>query len=156
MQFSGQSLEWTDPQTGKKLVPHVIEPAVGVTRMFLMALADAYTEDEENGRVVLKLAPALAPYKVAVFPLLGNKPELIEKAKALYDGLKTQFVCVWDDRGNIGKRYAYQDEVGTPYCVTVDFDSLTDESVTVRDRDTGEQQRLGIDKLPEFLSKRLM
>lgn len=154
MKFSGKSLEYTDPVTSEKFVPHVIEPAVGVGRMFLMSLVDAYTEEEN--RVVLKLNPKLAPYKVAVFPLLANKPDLIEKARALYLNLKSQFPCVWDDRGNIGKRYMAQDEIGTPWCVTVDFQTLEDETVTVRDRDTAGQERVKISSLEKYISEKLI
>jgi glycyl-tRNA synthetase len=155
IKHSGAKLEYTDPQSGEKFVPHVIEPAVGVNRLFLMILADAYWRDEENNRVVLKLDPKLAPYKVAVFPLLKNKPELVEKAEEVYQMLKTKWPVIWDERGNIGKRYLYQDEMGTPYCVTVDFDSLEDGAVTVRDRNTTKQDRVSIDKLEEYLSELL-
>ena len=153
MEFSGQSLEYTDPVTNKKFIPHVIEPAVGVGRIFLMLLSDSYTEEEN--RIVLKLNPKIAPYKVAVFPLLANKPELVEKAREIYKNLKSQFNCAWDDRGNIGKRYLAQDEIGTPWCVTVDFDSLTDEKVTVRDRDTAKQERVEISELEKYFSEKL-
>lgn len=153
IEHSGQSLEYTDPHTGKKLVPHVIEPAVGINRIFFMALCDAYTEEEN--RVVLKLSPKLAPYKIAVFPLLGNKENLIDKAKEIYDELKSDFMSAWDDRGNIGKRYASQDEIGTPYCVTVDFQTLEDNTVTIRDRDTAKQERVEISKLREFFDKNI-
>jgi glycyl-tRNA synthetase len=152
MTESGQSLEYTDAD-GKKFIPHVIEPAVGIGRLFLMALIDAYYENDD--RVILKLSPKIAPYKVAVFPLLGNKPELIEKAKSLYDSLKENYMAAWDDRGNIGKRYAAQDEIGTPFCVTVDFDTLENDTVTIRDRDTGSQERISIDKLPAYLQNKL-
>ena len=152
---AGKTLEINDPETNEKVVPHVIEPAVGINRLFLMVLNDAYVEDGE--RIVLKLHPRLAPYKVAVFPLLKNKPELTEKAQEVYKLLKDSIdgIVVWDDRGNIGKRYLAQDEVGTPFCVTVDFDTLEDDAVTVRDRDTAVQKRVGIDQLPEYLFKRL-
>lgn len=146
-QFSGQSLEYTDPNTGEKFIPHVIEPAVGVNRLFLMMLADAYFEDSEKNRVVLTLKSDLTPYRVAVFPLLKNKPELVAKAREVYEVLKQHVPATWDDRGNIGKRYLYQDEIGTPYCVTVDFDSLEDDTVTVRHRDNAVQHRLKIDDL---------
>ncbi|MSU54637.1 MAG: glycine--tRNA ligase, partial [Candidatus Staskawiczbacteria bacterium] len=112
--------------------PHVIEPTFGLDRSLLVVLLSAYIEEE--GRIVLKLKPSLAPYKVAVFPLLKNKPELVAKAKEIYDDLKKEFAVAWDDRGNIGKRYYSQDEIGTPYCVTVDFDTLEKGEVTVRDR----------------------
>jgi glycyl-tRNA synthetase len=158
MKFSGVDLSYTDPTTGKKLVPHVIEPAVGINRLMAMVMLDAYTE--EGDRVFLKLKPRLAPYKVAVFPLLANKPQLVEAARAIYDDLLKNFTVAWDDRGNIGKRYYAQDEIGTPFCITVDFDTLGDDgkgaaenigTVTVRDRDTGTQERVAIDKLQEFL-----
>lgn len=155
MMHSGKSLEYIDPQTGHKLIPHVIEPAVGINRIFLMILTDAYDFDEANQRVVLKISPQLAPYKVAVFPLLKNKPELITTARAIYDSLRGQFAMVWDERGNIGKRYLAQDEIGTPYCVTIDFQTLEDQSVTVRHRDTTQQERVPSNKLPEFLNQQL-
>ncbi len=154
MQFSGKSLEYVDSVTGRKFIPHVIEPAVGVNRLFLMILADAY-DGSDKERVVLKLDPKIAPYKVAVFPLLGNKPELIKKAREIYENLKPKFMTSWDDRGNIGKRYAAQDEIGTPYCITVDFDTPKDDMVTIRDRDTAKQERVSIDKIEEFLQNKL-
>lgn len=145
MKFSGEDMSITDPHTQKKIIPHVIEPAVGVDRLLLMALCDAYYEDEK--RTVLKLHPKLAPYKVAVFPLLPNKEALVNKAKEVFSTLQSHFPAVWDDRGNIGKRYLYQDEIGTPWCVTVDFQTLEDGTVTVRDRDSGEQERVAINDL---------
>lgn len=151
MQYSNKDLSITDPQTGKKIMPHVIEPAVGINRMFLMLLSDSYVEEE--GRIVLKLNPRLAPYKVAVFPLLANKPELVEKAKKIYKDLSAHFVTVFDGRGNIGKRYFAQDEIGTPFCITVDFDSLKDNTVTIRDRDTMKQERIKIENLEEYIKK---
>ncbi len=160
MEHSGQSLEYVDPMTGKKFIPHVIEPAVGVNRLFLMLLVDSYFEDSSAGseqvRVVLKLNPRIAPYKIAVFPLLANKPELLDKAQNVYNELKKNFVVAWDARGNIGKRYFAQDEIGTPWCVTVDFDTLEDNTVTVRDRDTGKQERMAIDKLTEYFQNELL
>ena len=119
----------------------------------LFFLIDSYTEDGE--RVILKLNPKLAPYKVAVFPLLKNKPELVEKAREVYFDLKKSFNTVWDERGNIGKRYFAQDEIGTPWCVTIDFQSLDDGTITVRDRDTAKQERVSIDKLQEYFNNRL-
>jgi len=119
----------------------------------LFFLIDAYKEEGE--RVFLKLNPKLAPYKVAVFPLLKNKPELVEKAREIYQTLKKDFVVTWDDRGNIGKRYFAQDEIGTPWCVTVDFQSLDDATITVRDRDTAKQERINIDKLTEYFQNGL-
>lgn len=155
MKHSGQSLEYTDPYTNKKFIPHVIEPAVGINRLFLMILCDAYHYDEKNKRTVLKLAPNLAPYKAAVFPLLKNKPELVAKAKEIFNQLKKKHRLAWDDRGNIGKRYLYQDEIGTPVCITVDFDTLEDDSVTVRDRNTTKQNRISISKLESYLADML-
>jgi glycyl-tRNA synthetase len=153
--LSGQSLEYTDPQTGEKFIPHVIEPAVGVNRLFLMILTDAYWFDEAKQRTVLKLKPSLAPYKVAVFPLVRNKPEIMDQAKAVFSLMANKFSCQFDDRGNIGKRYLYQDEVGTPYCVTVDYQTLEDQTVTIRDRDTAEQTRIRVDQLAEYIENRI-
>jgi glycyl-tRNA synthetase len=146
---------YRDAQTGESFWPHVIEPSLGVDRTLLAVLLSAYKEDGD--RVVLKLPPKIAPYKAAVFPLLANKEPLVKAARAIYDDLRKQFVVAWDDRGNIGKRYYAQDEIGTPYCITVDFDTLGEEdgakkgTVTVRDRDTGKQERVAIDKLALFL-----
>lgn len=148
---SGQSLEYADPITGDKFIPHVIEPAVGVNRLFLAVLCDSYHQDQDKQRTVLSLKPHLAPYQAAIFPLLKNKPELVAKAKAVHDALQKDFAVTWDDRGNIGKRYLSQDEIGTPYCITVDFDTLLDNTVTIRHRDTADQQRLPIDQLAQFL-----
>lgn len=140
--------------------PWVIETSGGVDRATLFFLIDSYREDPSAGsgqvaRVILKLHPKLSPYKVAVFPLLANKPELVEKAKAIYKTLNTKYYCAFDDRGNIGKRYFAQDEIGTPWCVTVDFDTLKDDTVTVRDRDTAKQERIAIDKLTEYFENKL-
>lgn len=155
--FSGQDLTITDPETGEKVLPHVIEPAVGINRLLLMTMVNAYNEEGEGDekRVFLKLPPKLAPYKVAVFPLLKNKPELVEGARKLYHDLKKHFTVAWDERGNIGKRYYAQDEIGTPFCVTFDFDSLTDDSVTIRDRDSMKQERINIAELNNYISKRI-
>lgn len=147
---SGKSMEYRDKKTGEVYVPHVIEPSIGVERLFLAVIANAYTEDEINGesRLVLKLPENLAPYKYCVSPLLKNKPELVAKAKEVYDILKAKYSFVtWDDSGNIGKRYRKQDEIGTPKCVVIDFDTLEDNTVTIRDRDTTEQERVNIEKL---------
>lgn len=151
---SGKDLKVVDSQTGKKVLPHVIEPAVGVNRIFLMALSDAYVEEEN--RIVLKLLPSIAPYKVAVFPLLANKPELMAKAKEIYNDLLQSFYVNFDSRGNIGKRYLAQDEIGTPYCITVDFESLEKDTVTVRDRDTMEQIRIPVSELRGFIAQKLL
>jgi glycyl-tRNA synthetase len=144
---------YEDKDTGEKFYPHVIEPTFGVDRSVLAVLLDAYKEEEE--RVVLKLKPSLAPYKVAVFPLLKNKPELVEKAKEIYYQLKKEFTVAFDDRGNIGKRYYSQDEIGTPFCVTIDFDTLEKDDVTVRDRDTMKQERIKANELADFLKNKL-
>jgi glycyl-tRNA synthetase len=152
-EFSKKELSIVDPQTNKKIVPHVIEPAVGINRLLLMTLLDSYVEDGE--RVILKLNPKLAPYKVAVFPLLANKENLVTEARKIYESLKKEMMVAWDDRGNIGKRYFAQDEAGTPFCVTVDFQSLEDNTVTVRDRDTAKQDRIEISNLQEYLQSKL-
>lgn len=151
---SGKELKVVDSQTGKKTLPHVIEPAVGINRIFLMALSDAY--EETDSRTVLKLSPKLAPFKAAVFPLLANKPELMSKAQEIYQDLSQSFYINFDARGNIGKRYLAQDEIGTPYCITVDFDTLESDTVTVRDRDTMEQVRMKISELRNFLAQKLV
>ena len=147
---SGKSMEYRDKKTNETFVPHVIEPSFGVERLVMAVLTSAYTEDEVNGdkRIVLKLAENLAPYRFCVSPLLKNKPELVAKAKEVYEALLNKYGNVtWDDSGNIGKRYRKQDEIGTPKCVVVDFDTLEDDTVTVRDRDTTEQVRIKIEEL---------
>lgn len=138
---------------GKASYPHVIEPTWGVDRTLLVVLLDAYHEDGD--RAVLKLKPKLAPYKAAVFPLLANKPPLVEAARKIYDDLRQHFMVAWDDRGNIGKRYYSQDEIGTPFCITVDFDSLEKGDVTVRDRDTAKQERIAISGLREYIQGKI-
>ncbi len=135
------------------VVPHVVEPTFGVSRTVLALLCDAYTEEKD--RTVLKLKPALAPYKVAVFPLLANKPKLVKKAREVFDLLKNEFATTWDDRGNIGKRYYSQDEIGTPFAITVDFDTLKQNDVTLRDRDTMKQERIKIKDLVKVLKEKL-
>ena len=147
---SGKNMEYRDKNTGETFIPHVIEPSIGVERLFLAILSSAYTEEENDGktRILLKLPENLAPYHFCVSPLLKNKPELVEKARAVYDMLREKYGNVtWDDSGNIGKRYMKQDEIGTPKCVVVDFDTLEDGTVTVRDRDTTEQVRVKIEEL---------
>lgn len=144
---AGKSMDYTIKGTNTKFVPHVIEPSFGVERAVMAVMSAAYTEDEVNGekRIVMKFPEHLAPVKYCVSPLLKNKPELVEKAREVYQILKKKHGNVmWDDNGNIGKRYRRQDEIGTPYCVVVDFDSLEDNSVTIRDRDTTEQRRVAI------------
>ncbi|MCK4635356.1 MAG: glycine--tRNA ligase [Candidatus Moranbacteria bacterium] len=152
--FSGKDLSYRDPKTNEKFIPHVVETSVGADRTFLAVITDAYTEEkleEGNERVVLKFPKKLAPIKAAIFPLLKNKPELVEKAKEVYNSLKSEFMCEFDDNGNIGKRYRRQDEIGTPYCVTIDFDTLETGEVTVRDRDTMEQENVKIEDLRDYL-----
>ena len=150
--LSAHGLSYVD-EKGEKFTPWTIETSGGIDRSLLFFLIDAYSVDGE--RKVLKLHPRLAPYKVAVFPLLANKPELVEKAGEIYKTLRKDFMVAWDDRGNIGKRYFAQDEAGTPYCVTVDFQTLEDSAVTVRDRDSAKQERVKIDKLSEYFSGKL-
>lgn len=150
-EFSGEDMSYLDPETNERYLPWDIETSAGVDRSILFLLLDSYTEDET--RVFLKLHPQLAPFTVAVFPLVANKPELVEKARRIYESLKTDYMVSWDDRGNIGKRYAAQDEIGTPWCVTVDYQTLEDGTVTVRDRDTAEQERVSIDKLTSYLQE---
>ena len=147
---SGKSMDYRDKVTNEVFVPHVIEPSIGVERLMLAVLSTAYTEDEVNGekRIVLKLPENLAPYRFCVSPLLKNKPELVEKARGVYQMLREKYVNVtWDDSGNIGKRYRKQDELGTPKCIVIDFDTLEDDTVTIRDRDTTEQVRVKISEL---------
>jgi glycyl-tRNA synthetase len=151
--FSGQELAYVDPKSGEKFVPHVVEPTFGVNRTALVVLIDAYCQQGE--RVVLKIDPGLSPYKVAVFPLLANKPELIAKAREVYRSLKSKFTVAWDARGNIGKRYYSQDEIGTPYCLTIDFETLENNDLTVRERDSANQIRVKLDRLEETLKKLL-
>ena len=154
--FSGKDLRYHDPLTGKRLYPHVVEPSLGVDRTLLAILFSAYHEEEVKGkkRLVLKLKPQLAPYKVAVFPLLANKKELVAKARRVYEDLKPKFKVAWDERGNIGKRYFSQDEIGTPWCITIDFQTLDDETVTIRDRDTTKQERIKINKITDIIKRR--
>ena len=148
---SGKSMEYTIKGTNEKFVPHVIEPSFGVERALMAVLSSAYREDEQNGskRVYLALPEHLAPVKFAVSPLLKNKPELVEKAREIYASLskKNPGRVMWDDNGNIGKRYRRQDEIGTPHCVVIDFQTLEDDTVTVRERDTTEQRRVNIKDL---------
>jgi glycyl-tRNA synthetase len=147
---SGKDLTYFEDATRERYLPYVIESSVGVGRMFMAVLTDAYHKEELNGeeRVVLKLKPSLAPYRAAISPLLKNKPELVDKAREVYSLLKKEYGNVmWDDNGNIGKRYRRQDEIGTPYCITIDFQTLEDNTVTLRDRDSAEQVRVGIQEI---------
>ncbi|MBI4239578.1 glycine--tRNA ligase [Candidatus Uhrbacteria bacterium] len=152
-EYSGKDLRYTDPQTQEKYLPHVIEPTFGVDRTLLAVLSEHFYEEED--RIVLKLPTPLAPYKTAVFPLLANKPQLVEKAQELLSDLSTTYPIAWDDRGNIGKRYYAQDEIGTPFCITVDFETLDTDTVTVRDRDSMKQERIAIHELKEYLKEKL-
>ena len=161
MEASGQKLEYIEPD-GTRFIPHVLEPSFGVGRAFTAVLSEAYTEDEMNGepRVYLKLPAHLAPYRAAVSPLLKNKPELVAKAREVFAVLKKEFGNIaWDDNGNVGKRYRRQDEIGTPACIVIDFETLGQEdpslkdTVTVRDRDTGEQTRVAVADLVAYLKK---
>lgn len=152
-EYSGQNMKYRDPQSGDEYIPWVIETSGGVDRATLFFLLDAYSE--ENGKVILKLHPKLSPFKAAVFPLLSNKPDLVKLAKKIYLDLKKDFMVTWDERGNIGGRYASQDEIGTPLCVTVDFQSLEDKTVTVRDRDTSKQERIKLVDLSSYINSKL-
>ncbi|MCU0667517.1 MAG: glycine--tRNA ligase, partial [Patescibacteria group bacterium] len=150
MKYSGTDLNYTDPISQEKYIPWVLETSMGMGRIFLAVMCDAYTvEDMGEGqtRTVLKLKPELAPVRYAVFPLLKNKPELVTRAFEVYKELSKKYPCEWDDNGNIGKRYRRQDEIGTPYCIVIDFDTLEDDTVTVRDRDTTNQTRIKIEEL---------
>ena len=161
--FSGVNLDYYDEETKTRFIPHIMETSVGLARLLLMFLDNAYTEEkikagtpEEETRVFLKLKPSLAPVKCAVFPLLKNKPELVGKAREVFDMLKKEFMCEFDDNGNIGKRYRRQDEIGTPYCVTIDFETVErGTGVTIRDRDTGKQERIKIEELVGFIKSNI-
>jgi len=153
---SGLDLVYTDPTTAEKITPHVIEPSFGVDRTILAILADSYREDELGGekRAYLALSSKISPIKAAIFPLLKNKPQLVERAGEVYKTLKQKIPeIMFDDNGNIGKRYRRQDEIGTPYCITVDFDTLENDTVTIRHRDSGAQERISIKDVFQFISK---
>lgn len=156
-QFSGQNLEYTDPETKEKFIPHVIEPTFGIERTLLALLCDAYDEEQlENGemRTVLHFSPLIAPVKVAVFPLMKKEP-LVEKAQKVFAQLHSLWHCEYDESGAIGKRYRRQDELGTPFCLTIDFDTLENDTVTLRDRDSMQQARVPVGKLIEVLSEKI-
>ena len=155
MEHSKQDLTYQDVETGEKYIPYVIEPSLGADRVVLAFLCNAYEEEEiakGDVRTVLHLHPSLAPYKVAILPL---SKKLSEKANEVYDKLSKKFMCDYDETGSIGKRYRRQDEIGTPFCVTIDFDTLEDETVTIRDRDTMEQIRLKIDELESWIEEKI-
>jgi glycyl-tRNA synthetase len=158
--LNNHKLEYIDEEKAEKITPHVIEPSMGVDRSVLALLLSVYAEDEKDGEIrsYLKFKPNMAPVICAVSPLLKNKPELVEYANVkVYAPLKAEFGRVaWDDNGNIGKRYRRQDEIGTPWCIVVDFETLTDHAVTVRDRDSGEQERVKVSELVEFIKERLL
>ncbi|MFY9463202.1 MAG: glycine--tRNA ligase [Candidatus Sungiibacteriota bacterium] len=155
--FSGADMTYYDEEKKERYTPWVIETSGGVDRAMLFFLIDAYHEDGE--RKILKLHPRLAPYKAAVFPLLANKPQLVEKARAVYKSLQPTTYnlqpIAWDERGNIGKRYYAQDEIGTPWCITIDFQTLEDDTVTIRDRDTAKQERIAVSDLPRYFEEKL-
>ena len=155
MNMSKEDFTYLDPETNEKYIPYCIEPSLGADRVALAFLCNAYDEEEiteGDTRVVLHLHPALAPYKVAVLPL---SKKLSDKAQEVYEQLSKKFMCEYDEAGSIGKRYRREDEIGTPYCVTVDFDTLNDNSVTIRDRDTMEQVRVNIDELENWISEKV-
>jgi glycyl-tRNA synthetase len=154
MEASGQKLQYFDTEKNEWYTPHVLEPTFGLERSLLVALLAAYTEEDlgdGDQRIVMKFPKKLAPVEVAVFPLLKNKPELVAKAETVFGELQPHFRCEFDDNGNVGKRYRRQDEIGTPYCVTVDFETLEDDTVTVRDRDTMEQTRVAVADLISYI-----
>lgn len=151
--LGNHKIKYQDPQTNEEYTPWVIETSGGVDRAALFFLVDSYVQDGE--RVILKLDPRLAPFKCAVFPLLGNKDELTVQARKVFDIVKKRFNTSWDERGNIGKRYFAQDEIGTPWCITVDFETLDGDTVTVRDRDSAKQERVSVDKLTGFIGSKL-
>ncbi len=156
--LKNHKLEYLNEETQEKIVPHVIEPSFGVERTLLALLLSAYEEEEKEGetRVFLKLKPSIAPTVCAVSPLLKNKPQLVEKSEAVFDMLKKEFGRVaYDDNGNIGKRYRRQDEIGTPWCIVIDFDTLENDTVTIRDRDTGQQERVPTGELVSYIKERL-
>lgn len=140
-----------------RYIPHVIEPSIGVDRLFLALICSAYAEDEVDGekRVLLKFHPSIAPIKVGIFPLVKNKPEIVDKARAIHDRLRKRYNVFWDASGAIGRRYRRMDEAGTPFCLTVDFDTLEDDTVTVRDRDTCQQTRVKVDDLVAYFDQRI-
>jgi len=155
--FSGKTLDYFDPISKKRFVPYIIECSGGLQRTFLALLAENYREEmvKDDKRVFLKIKPALAPYKAAVFPLVANKPELIQKARSVFNLLKPELMTFWDDIGNIGKRYRRQDEIGTPWCLTIDYQTLEDDTVTIRDRDTMKQERVSIEDIKNWIREKL-
>jgi len=155
--FSGKALDYFNPVSKTRFIPNIIECSGGLQRTFLAILAESYQEEKVNNekRVFLKIKPILSPYKVAVFPLVANKDNLTEKAKDVFNLLKPEFMTMWDNIGNIGKRYRRQDEIGTPWCITIDYQTLEDNTVTIRDRDTMKQQRIKIGDIKSFIEEKL-
>ena len=157
--FSGQDLSYFDEAKKTSYMPHIVESSAGLGRLLFMILDKAYTEEileSGDSRMVMKFPKKLAPIKAAIFPLLKNKPDLVAKAQEIYQDLIKDIRCEFDDNGNIGKRYRRQDEIGTPYCVTIDFDTLEDNTVTIRDRDSMIQDRISLDSLKDYLVKNLI
>lgn len=157
--FSGTNLHYFDDATSEKYLPYVIEPTMGIERIMLSLLVDGFNESDgsdgrEKGEIVLKLDPRIAPVQVAVFPLLSNKNELIDKAKNVYQALLGEFRIIYDENGSIGRRYRRQDEIGTPYCLTIDFESLENQDLTIRDRDTLKQERVGINEVRDYIKNK--
>jgi len=156
--FSGQDLSYLDPVTHEKYIPHIVETSGGADRPLFFLLLDAYREDKlDNGdiRTWLQINPLVAAYKMAIIPLASNKPELIDKARSIYNRLAQKYSVDWDDSSNIGKKYRRQDEIGTPWCLVVDFQTLEDNTVTIRDRDTMTQIRINADTVDSWLSDKL-
>ena len=160
--FSGKKMQYFDPETNESYVPYVVETSIGLDRMFLATMSQAYTEDivpdadgKESSRVVLKLHPALAPVKCAILPLLKNDDRLTSKAEAIFNELKFSFNCQYDEKDAIGRRYRRQDAIGTPCCVTIDHESLENNTVTIRDRDTLKQDRVEISSLAKIISDKV-
>lgn len=155
--FSGKTLDYFDPVKGTRFIPNIIECSGGLQRTFLAILTESYQEEMVNNekRVFLKIKPALSPYKAAVFPLVANKANLVKKAKSVFDFLKPEFMTMWDDIGNIGKRYRRQDEIGTPWCITIDYQTLEDDTVTIRDRDTMKQERVKVEEIKNWIREHL-
>ena len=155
--FSGKTLDYFDPVSKTRFIPNIIECSGGLQRTFLAVLAESYHEEEVNNekRVFLKIKPNLSPYKIAVFPLVANKDNLVEKAKDVFNLLKPEFMTMWDSIGNIGKRYRRQDEIGTPWCITIDYQTLEDDTVTIRDRDTMKQERIKIQDINNWIREHL-
>jgi glycyl-tRNA synthetase len=161
-ELSGRKLQYFDPELNESYIPYVVETSIGLDRMFLSQLGQNLTEEtvpdaegKDSSRIVLKIHPVLAPIKCAVLPLVKNKPELTEKARKIFEALKFEFQCQYDEKDAIGRRYRRQDAVGTPYCVTVDFESLDDDSVTIRERDSLKQDRVKIDQVADIVRERI-